>query len=155
MANADIYLTTMGGAMMPPKTQAPTTTTLGAVAGQLAQVSSGAAVIFDWEESGEPPVPAEISEARAAVCVTCDRNDQGDWTRFFTKPIAAMIRKRMEMVHQRNLSTPHDAKLQVCLACSCPLREKVHVPIRHIRKHITDETKKVLPSWCWMELEGK
>ena len=45
-----------------------------AVAG-IKKLASGVALLFEWEESGQPPVASELSNQRAAICVTCPKNN--------------------------------------------------------------------------------
>lgn len=93
----------------------------------------------EWIDSGEPAVPAEQSEARAAVCVACPLNKEGDWTRWFVKPAAAAFKLQIERLHERKLTTSLDEKLGICEGCDCVIKVKVHTPMSFIKKHLTDE----------------
>lgn len=100
-----------------------------------ANLKTGKDVIFDWEESGQPPVAQELADKRAAICVQCPQNGSGGLSRYFTVPVAALIKSRFERLHEMKLVTPNDAQLGVCDACLCPLRLKVWTPMEFISKH--------------------
>lgn len=74
------------GAGVPPKPSPPLSQKLLAAVGAVKRASKGGAVLLDWEKSGEPPVPSELSEGRAMICSTCPQNGKGDFTRWFTVP---------------------------------------------------------------------
>lgn len=120
-----------------------------AVAG-VKRVAAGAALLLDWEQSGESPVTPEVSSSRAALCVQCPKNTAGDFTAWFTKPVADMLRQKLARLHAMNLTTPDDAKLHVCDACACPLKLKVHTPLGMIENHMKPETKAALWDRCWI-----
>jgi hypothetical protein len=65
------------------------------------------------------------------------------------------IRKQLEKVQDRKLSTPYDDKLNVCMVCFCPMKLKVHVPIASINHEMTDETRAALSAVepCWIPRE--
>jgi len=118
--------------------------------GSVKRVAAGVAVLLDWLGSGGKAVDQTLADARAAICATCPRNDGGDFTSFFTKPIANKIRLQMEIRGDLQLHTPYDDKLTVCSACSCPLKLKVFTPIQHVLAHTSDEVKKELHPACWI-----
>lgn len=126
---------------------------LGVAAGR--NVVAGVAVLIEWLGSGAKPVDASLSESRAAICVGCPRNDGGDFTSFFTQPIAEKIRTQLEIRNDLQLRTPYDDKLTVCSACSCPLKLKVHVDLAHILNHTSEEVKQQLDPRCWITSESK
>lgn len=132
---------------------------LSAVAAEARAIWQGVRTLNDWIDSGEPAVPAELSAHRAEVCSTCPKNGKGDLASLFTKPAADAIRKQLEKVEGRKLSTPFDDKLNVCQTCWCPLRLKVHTPIVSINEHMSDEIRNALkavvnPSGgCWIPKE--
>jgi hypothetical protein len=126
----------------------------GAVQGAVAavkKIAAGAALLMDWEESGLPPVAPEVSEARAAICATCPKNESGkSLTEYFTVPLSNLIKRRYERLEQMSLKTSHDAKLSVCQACLCPLRLKCHSPIEIILKHLKPAQRAELDPRCWI-----
>lgn len=156
---AESYIIQDGGGV-PPKQSALHNNPVVAVVGQLKQVSAGAAVLLDWERSGEPPVPPDLSAMRAFTCThggperrPCPRNSKGDWTRLFTVPVSQIIQRQMERAREVDLSTPNDAELGVCAACSCPLKLKVHAPLKFVLDHLTEESRALLTPYCWMKNE--
>jgi hypothetical protein len=114
------------------------------------KLAAGAALLFDWEESGEPPVAAELSAARAKVCEPCPKNDPSNLSDWFTHPVSENIRKKLGRLHGMKLTTPSDEKLGVCSACLCPLKLKVHTPKHLIDKRMTDATRAELDPVCWI-----
>jgi hypothetical protein len=132
---------------------------LAAAAASLKKMWVGVKTLNDWIDSGEPAVAPELSAKRAKVCSTCPKNGQGDLTSWFTKPASEAIRKQLEKVQERKLSTPFDDKLNICEVCFCPMKLKAHVPIVAINAHLGDATRAELkavvnPSGgCWMIAE--
>lgn len=100
-------------------------------------------------EKGEP-VPHDLAEQRASVCVDCPQNKRGDLLSFFYRPVANQLLKLLEEMKGRNLSTSHDANINVCDACGCPLKAKVHVPVDITRRHMKDEERSKLDARCWI-----
>lgn len=121
-----------------------------AVLGSINRVAAGVAVLLDWLGSSAKPVDHVLADKRASVCATCPKNDGGDFTKFFTQPIADKIRTQMEIRGDLQLRTPHDEKLTICSACDCPLKLKVWVPLDHILAHTSEETKTRLDPRCWI-----
>jgi hypothetical protein len=114
------------------------------------RITAGVAVLVDWLGSGAKPVDHVLADKRASVCATCPKNDGGDFTKYFTQPIADKIRTQMEIRGDLQLRTPHDEKLTVCSACDCPLKLKVWVPLDHILAYTSEETKTRLDPRCWI-----
>lgn len=125
---------------------------LSVAAGRVRKIWAGVRITNDWIDSGEPAVPQEQSTARAAICAECPINGQGDFTTWFTVPAAESIKRQLQKVSDRNLSTPSDDKLNICTACLCPLKLKVHTPINFIRPHTSEEVKADLKrnEKCWI-----
>jgi len=48
------------------------------------------------------------------------------------------------------LEVPVRIRLGVCAACWCPLRLKVHIPLKHIMDYTDEETLDNLHPECWM-----
>lgn len=147
--NADIYL--MEGSSPPPKSLAPPSQKrLAAVAGAVRKIASGADLLLEWEESEEPPVAPDLSARRAQICASCPVNGKSPLTEWFTVPAAELIRKRISRLNELNLSTPLDDKINVCIACLCPLKLKVHTPLHLALKHLLPESRSALDPGCWM-----
>jgi hypothetical protein len=154
---ADVYTVSDGTAVS--FRQAPVQSSplqqVAAVAGKL---STGAATIEDFLESGEAPASKETAESRAAICVQCPQNGKGDFTRWFTVPVANRIRNQLEAREKRGLRTSLDDKLGVCEACLCPMKLKVFFPIEFIIRHMSEEVKAQLNAAkprCWILQEAK
>lgn len=131
---------------------------VSAAAGRVKKIWAGVKILSDWIDSGEPAVPQEQSTARAAVCKACTRfNGKGDFTRWFTAPAAESIRRQLEKVRDRQLATPHDEDINVCEACLCPLKLKVHTPIHFIKAHTSAEVLAEMSQNpdCWIVRELK
>lgn len=128
---------------------------LAAVGQKLKNIWSGVRTLNDWLDSNEPSVPAAHSAARAVICSACPKNVQGSFDSWFTKPAAAAIQRQLEKAQSRNLSTPDDAKLNICDVCSCPMKLKVHTPLAYIKQHLTEEVSAQLRAvpGCWIPIE--
>lgn len=124
------------------------------VVGGAKHVAAGVGVLLDWLGNGAIPVPNDIAQHRAEICATCPKNQPGDIFAIFTRPIAEKIRLQLAMRRDLNLSTAHDATLQICSACHCPLQLKVHVPASHIQDHQTAEVTSALDARCWILKES-
>lgn len=149
MRGGDYYVQEGVAAPFQPALSAITDKLRAAVEG-VKKVSSGAAVLLDWEESGDPPVSSEVSASRAEICATCPKNGKGDFTHYFTIPLSQLIRTSLNRLADLNLSTPSDDKINVCEACLCPLKLKVHTPMKHILEHTSGEVKAELDPRCWI-----
>jgi hypothetical protein len=135
----------------PPKPMAPASQTrMASVAGAVKRVNAGAALLLEWEKTGEPPVESAEAVRRSVICETCPQNGKGDLTSWFTVPAAELIRGRIGRLHSLKLTTPSDEKLGVCMACMCPLKLKVWAPLPLIKKHLSQEVKNDLPAHCWI-----
>lgn len=115
------------------------------------KMARGAALTFRWEERGMPHVDPEVAESRAAVCVKCPKNEKGkSLTEYFTEPVAAVLKKKMERQAAMNLKTSHDDDLAVCQACLCPMKNKVWFPEDLIVEDLKPEQKSELHESCWI-----
>lgn len=123
--------------------------------GVFGKVAAGALVLVEWVKSKEEAVPKEKSTARAKTCAVCPLNEQGDWTSFFTVAVSEKIREELQKARAWDLTTEFDEKLKVCMACSCPLPLKVHIPIERILSRIPEESKADLAPDCWILAEAK
>jgi len=128
---------------------------LSAVADKVKKVWQGVRTLNDWIESGEPPVPTEQSQKRAETCAACALNGKGGLEGWFTKPAAEAIKLQIAKLADRKLSTTVDEKLNVCTACLCPLKLKVHTPLGFISPNMGAETRAALDPQCWILAEEK
>lgn len=119
-----------------------------AVAAHIKRAASGTAVILDWLTSGGKPVPQELAEARAKICVACPKNVPAEW---FTTAPAELIRSTLSARSDLKLETPYDDKLQSCDVCRCLLRLKVFCPLDHILKGTKPEIMQEFPPACWIK----
>jgi hypothetical protein len=123
---------------------------------RLQNVVGGASLLVEWIASGADAVPAEKSAERAKTCAEmepgkrCPFNEEGDFLRFFTQPLANAIHREVERKKELKLDTPYDEKLGVCSVCSCPLTLKVHVPLDLIVSRMKPEIRGALHPNCWI-----
>lgn len=143
----------------PPKSRPPSQSEVEQVnvaAGRAKKIWSGIRTLNDWIDSGEPPVTPELANSRALVCASCPKNTVGDFTTWFTKPAAGAIKTQIEKLQGRQLSTLSDASINVCDVCLCPLKLKVHTPVKYIRDHMNESVMadllKVKKCWIVSEL---
>jgi hypothetical protein len=146
-----------GNAVGPPvpKGNAPSaseTRQLAAVAGRVEKIWTGIRTVNDWIDSNDPPVPSEQSGARALTCSQCPQNGTGDFTSWFTQPASDAIKRQIQRLQSRKLSTPHDDKIKICEVCLCPLHLKVHTPLKYIEAHLKPSVMDALRSvkGCWI-----
>lgn len=131
----------------------PTTTLVRRSVGNAAV---GANILTEWLGAGGKAVEQELADSRAHVCATCPQNKRdADWTSWFTIPAANTIRKMLELRARMKLSTPEDEMLNVCDACGCPLKLKVHTPLKHITANMPPYQKESLDPRCWVLSEAK
>lgn len=144
-----------GEAAAPPKTSAPSLSQkLVNVAAALKRAASGGAILLEWEKAGGKPVPKELAESRAAICVACPQNGKGDLTDWFTVPASDLIRRQLERSTKLNLSTTQDGALGTCKVCLCVMRLKVHTPMEFIGPYLSAEIKAELDPKCWQLSES-
>jgi hypothetical protein len=155
------FLTDVGGGSAPPFSAARSLAEqkqLAAVGATVKKLWSGIRSLNDWMKSGEPPVSQEQANSRAATCIVCPLNGQGDFSKWFVAPAAAAVKKQIEWTIEKKLSTPHDATLNICEGCLCGMRLKVHVPFSYIKDGLSTEVIAELRKGknCWQikELEG-
>lgn len=117
---------------------------------RITRTTTGVATLADWLGTDGKPAESVLAESRAAICETCPQNKKGDLVSFFVKPVADLIRKQLEERKQLNLSTSKDDALNVCDACGCPIKLKVHVPLKFIKAHIKAPEFQKLDPRCWI-----
>ena len=122
---------------------------ISAVAG-VKKLAAGAALLFEWEESGQPPIEPAAAETRAEICTRCPKNNPEHLSRFFTGPVSRLMQGKFARLHGMNLKTPHDDKLGICDACLCPLKLKVWTPIELVVKHLQPDARAELWEQCWI-----
>ena len=147
-----------GGYSEPPKIHplSHLSSRLGNAAGK-SNIVAGVKTLTDWLGDGAAPVIPTLAKQRAETCVKCPMNGPGDWKKYFTGPVAALIKLQVGMKHDMKLETPVDSKLGVCTACDCPLQLKVWVDIEHILKSSTEEALRKMAvdgKACWVTKES-
>lgn len=126
------------------------------VAGTVKAVTAGIGVLTEWLGSGAEPVPMELANQRASICVSCPQNNTAKnvWD-YFTDSAASLIRKQIEIKNELTLTTQDDARLGTCEACTCVLKLKVHTPMSHILSHTSEEVRGRLDARCWVLSQDK
>lgn len=127
---------------------------VGLVVGVKAHVQNAVAGIGLWMDwFGNDPVERTLAENRAAVCIACPLNIQGDVIQRFNAKTGKELLEIFGSMRKRKMETPYDAKLGVCAACDCPMRAKVWVPIDLIETHLRPEAREKLWAACWIRKE--
>lgn len=122
---------------------------------RLGNVAAGSETLVDWITSGAEAVPQSLADHRAEICAKCPMNGKGDFTRWFTVPVSNAILAAISSRSEMKLSTAQDGVLNVCEACSCPLKLKVHLPIERIAKTLDGEARTRLHRSCWIPTESQ
>lgn len=150
--NAESYITADPGGAPPnfPSARPQKWAGVAGVASRAGALAAGAAILRDWLGDGGTPVAKELANGRAGVCATCPQNEPGDWMALFTAPAQEFIRGQLNVRKDLNCTTPFDDQLRVCKACFCPLKLKVHVPLEHIKRHLSDGARAKLDARCWI-----
>ena len=125
---------------------------LGVAVSVVKKLWAGVKTLNAWLDSGEPPVAKELSEKRAAICASCNLNGKGDFSSWFTIPASGAIKRQLEVLTARQISTSIDEKLNVCTGCLCPLKVKVHAPMQFIKAELSPEVVAELRTGksCWI-----
>jgi hypothetical protein len=152
------YITSAGGYSIPktmPHDPLKALQSLKNAAERAKELVRGAKTLLAFLDSGDKPVSPELAEHRAIICTQCPKNEAGDFTRWFTAPAAELIKRQVEKSQAMSLTTPRDAQLNLCTACHCPLKLKVHVPIQWIAKGLTEQQIVTLKNGkdCWIIAE--
>lgn len=145
----DQYIVRDGGPVIPPS-RARSNSSLSQSVGH---VAAGVSITMEMFGKEGPIRDRDLALRRAQVCVGCPNNDKGDWTRFFTVPTQAVIRKGLGIIKDLDLTTAVDDQLQVCTVCGCPLKGKVYARLSHILKFMPKADLAKLPDFCWIVRE--
>jgi hypothetical protein len=128
---------------------------LDVAVGTIKRLWSGIKSVNDWLDQNAPAVSSEQAEKRAAVCVACPMNGQGDFSKWFVAPAAAAIKRQLEKLQNRKLATSQDDKLNICTGCLCANKLSVWVPAEIKLAHMAPETKAALHESCWVLAEER
>jgi len=158
MPGAETYLASapiaQGGQSPNPPVAPPASVSQG-VAGRLDRMARGAASQMEWWLTNHgQPVPREQAEHRAVICCECPKNNPEGIDAWFTRPAAALIRKKLEARSDLKLETSHDSKLGICEVCDCVLQNAVHEPLEIKKKHMRASELSNLWSACWILSES-
>jgi hypothetical protein len=110
-------------------------------------------VLTSWLGDGGKPVPTPLAQSRANVCKTCPLNCAGKWWESAKHIIADEIKRQLELKHDMRIGISDEDDLYMCKGCGCCLRLKIHVPIKHIVEHSSEETMNKYPAHCWIKTE--
>jgi len=114
---------------------------------------AGKRVLVDWLGGGAVPVPIDIAQRRADVCLDCRHNRNGHSFLRLTSEIVRSIAEQMQAKTDMKLRVEGESGLHSCEICSCPLPLKIHVPLATILEHTDQETLKEFPPWCFIVTE--
>lgn len=154
---ADYYITHVSTSSNVPKKMLRPLRRLQAAVEGGAKLISGISTILEMF-GADGPGDKSTAESRATICSTCKWNDKGDWTRFFTEPAQAVIRTRLSIIKDLDLTTSKDSELQTCTICDCPLKLKMFARIQHILAHMPEKVRKDIKEnagWCWINSESQ
>jgi len=114
----------------------------------------------DWLGDEGKPVPTLHAAERAVICVSgnngkpCPMNCEPRWwERWIKEPIAQAIKEQLEVKHQMRIGVIVEDELNMCKACGCCLKLKVHTPIQYIKSHLTADQIAKMPTYCWQRKE--
>lgn len=123
-------------------------------------VEAGGRVLIKWLGDGAKPVPIEIAQRRANVCLSgapegkpCPHNRDGHSLLQLTANTVRAIAEQMNVREHLRLRVEGEENIHSCAICRCPLKLKIHVPIETILSHTDDETLMAMPQYCWMKTE--
>lgn len=102
------------------------------------------ATILLREKSGRSIFTTQTeAERRAAICVTCPKNEQVDKGKI-DKAEDELVAKRLE-----GRTTPVDAKLHTCTACTCQITTIVHMMPDILLAGARAKFFRDHPAHCW------
>lgn len=125
------------------------------VVGGAKRVVAGVKAVALWLGDGLKPVEASTANGRASICAVCPQNGDPNFIERLSAEGAAEIKTMMAIKHDLTLTTPFDAKLHTCKACSCHLPLKVFAPLDYVTKTMSAATRQGLDQRCWILLEEK
>lgn len=126
----------------------------------VAHAADGGRILVEWLGDGAKPVPVEISQARANVCLSggpdgkaCPHNKDGHSFFKWTADKVRAVAEQMNAKERLKLRVLGEEGLHSCEVCECPLALKVHVPLNNILQHTDEAMLNAFPPWCWMTNE--
>jgi len=115
----------------------------------------GGRVLIEWLGEGAVPVPIEVAQRRANVCLECPENRDGHSLLRLTADAVRAIAEQMNAKEHLKLRVEGEDRLHACAICRCPLPLKVHVPLNNILQHTDEATLNAFPPFCWIAKEGQ
>lgn len=102
---------------------------------------AGVKLVRDWLGSGLKPVERGLATKRAAICVQCPLNQEGNFWQKLDEVAARGVKTLMSIKADLECKTDYDERLKTCQACDCLNELKVHTPLVHILKHTSAEVR--------------
>lgn len=155
MVNGDQWLVPEAADAGPPVFTRPRSKNAGGVAGASQNARAGIGTITDWLGSGLTPVDFGLAQSRAATCVRCPQNVDGNFWQRMEGVAGKVVKEMVQAKNDMKLITPHDNAIKSCGACDCWLPTKVWVPIKVITDNMRPETTAKLDKACWILSEQK
>ncbi len=125
---------------------------VAAVAGSIQRAAQGSAVWIEWLRKGGIPVDQTLAEKRAATCVACSRNVDGEW--YVQAPaqlLGAAIEQWKSFTKQDfKFETAQGDALKSCGVCHCMSKIKVFIPLPNILEKTKPEILAEFPAHCWI-----
>lgn len=112
-------------------------------------VLQGTRTLGSWLLGGRKLVDANLSEQRAAVCVTCPMNTEPEGC---TNCNSGALAQAVDIVVGTR-RTSYAGQLRSCSVCFCQLNAKVQLPHAILWAHMEDAQKQRLPAHCWLVTE--
>lgn len=112
---------------------------------------AGISLYVEW--FGDKPVPLELAESRASICLGCPKHVSGNIFQRFNQIASREIMAVFGTLKKMNLKTSKDAQLGACDVCDCPMQAKVWSPRQIILNHLKPERFEELPPHCWIKTE--
>lgn len=145
-----------GPPLNPLRSRRPPASPVGVVANVVAAVKTATVGIATWLEFfGAGPVENAVAEKRAAVCAGCEFNVPAEGPNKLSETVAAELALVLGAMHEQQLTTSLDEKLNLCGLCLCPLKSKVFAPNDVVQKNTNPALRKLLPKHCWILAEQK
>lgn len=112
------------------------------------KIAAGAAILIDWDKSGQPAVTSVLADSRALICLACPKNDVSKLENWRKVPVAGALQSRIARVTAMHLKTPSDQRLGLCEATFAPTAQLVHAPLAIVTGRF--KNKASLDSKCWV-----
>ena len=126
---------------------------IGRLSRNVGRAAVGGHILVDWLGNGAETVNVEIAQARANVCLDCDRNQDGHSLLKLTADTVRAIAEQMQVKEHKRLRVEGEENLHVCSVCSCVLPLKIWLRPDILAERTSKETLQELPTWCWLKAE--